>query len=71
MTDAQEITNEARAVASKLAATVNVRQRIFMPESELVVLLMDAYAQGVKGGIDRSVAKFVPTSMEMYRKLTG
>jgi len=69
MTTVEEITMEATACADKLIATLSRRQRWHMTADDLRVLLMDAYAQGIKSGVTRSVREFAPSKMDEFKRL--
>ena len=63
-----EMFKQAQDAAKLIAATTTHKQRWFMPEDELIVLLMDAYGKGFKAGTDKTVLAFAPEKYAEYLK---
>jgi hypothetical protein len=67
----EEMFAEAQEAVQGIANTVYFRQRLFMPKSELVTLLMNAYGKGVTKQAERAVKAFAPEHLSEYRKLVA
>lgn len=64
----EEMKAQAEAAAKNIADT---HRGLLMWQTELMTLLVDAYCQGFKAGVDKSVAEFAPHAASEYERLTG